>query len=206
MTRSTRRAARLVALVLSLALASGCALFEQFGEKITQAFSGVEATMTTYSAEGQRIDRVQGESFRISRDDRFDTSDSEGNSNNDSSVLLISLGDNHISHVGSTMILADSDLTEITDEAPETVDFTNADRGTPWLNDLRHRFGNLWQGKSKTIIIRSQLGHPVAVYAGDRVELFATDIPKATWFQVDGKQLLVYRADYTVYDNALLGQ
>lgn len=76
----------------------------------------------------------------------------------------------------------------------------------PWLNDIRERFQNLWKGKAKTIMIRSQNGTPLAVYAGDAVEIFATDMPKTTVFRVDGQYLLVYRADYTAYDSDLLGR
>ncbi|OYX53471.1 hypothetical protein B7Y92_02920 [Candidatus Saccharibacteria bacterium 32-50-13] len=35
-------------------------------------------------------------------------------------------------------------------------------------------------------------------------EIFSGDIPKTTVFRVDGKLLLVYRADYTAYDSDLL--
>lgn len=35
-------------------------------------------------------------------------------------------------------------------------------------------------------------------------EIFSSDIPKTTVFRVDGKMLLVYRADYTAYDSDLL--
>ena len=35
-------------------------------------------------------------------------------------------------------------------------------------------------------------------------EIFSSDIPKTTVFRVDGKLLLVYRADYTAYDPDLL--
>ncbi len=35
-------------------------------------------------------------------------------------------------------------------------------------------------------------------------EIFSSDIPKTTVFRVDGKLLLVYRADYTAYDSDLL--
>ena len=65
---------------------------------------------------------------------------------------------------------------------------------------------NLWAGKAKTIMVRSQDGTPVAVYVGNEVEILATDVPKSTWFRVDGKYLFVYRADYTVYDNELLAK
>lgn len=190
-----------IAVVAAFALSS-CAAFAAFGEEINRAFKGVPATMKTYNQTGQLVDEVKGTSFRVSRDERFDTTDSAGTSKNDSAVLMVSLGDSHISHVGSTMVLAQDGLVPV--EVPATVSFANHEAGTPWINDLIEKHRNLWKGKGKTIMIRSQDGTPVEVYAGDQVEVFATDVPKSTWFRVDGKYLLVYRADYTVYDNDLL--
>lgn len=193
-----------IALVIAMAF-SACAGIGAFGDNINRAFNGVSATMTTYTQGGIQVDRVKGASFRVARDTRFDTSDSEGASKKDSSVLLISLGDSHISHVGSSMILAQDGLTDVSmEQAAPGVTFENTQRGTPWLNDLIEYNRNLWQGKGKTVLVRSQDGTPVAVYAGNEVEILSTDVPKSTWFRIDGKYLFVYRSDYTVYDNALL--
>lgn len=180
----------------------GCAGLEMWGEKFSRDWQGVPATMRTYAADGQQVDEVKGESFRVSRDDRFDTSDGEGSSNKDSQVLLMSIGDSTISHVGSTMILAEEGLT-VVDQEPQ-VSIENTEPGRPWLNSMRERAQNKWRGKGKTILIRSQDSVPLAVYAGNEVEMVKTDVPKSTWFRVDGKYLFVYRADYTVYDNDLL--
>lgn len=185
-------------------LLSGCAGLLHFGEQINKAWSGVSAVMTTYDQDGNKIDEVKGESFNFSRDSRFDTTNSEGTSNRDSSVLLISIGKSHISHVGSTMILAEKGLEDVTDKVDKRVALNNLEAGTPFINSFIEKNRNLWSGKSKTLMIRSQDGLPIAVYSGNKVEIFATDIPKSTWFRVDGKMLLVYRADYTVYDTDLL--
>ncbi len=72
------------------------------------------------------------------------------------------------------------------------------------LNQLFEDHQNLWKGTGKTLMIRAQLGRPLAVYAGDEVEVCPTDVPKSTAFRVDGKYLFVYRAEYTVYENSLL--
>jgi outer membrane lipoprotein-sorting protein len=191
-------------------LLSSCAAGAMFGEEINRAFNGVPATMTTYNQTGQKIDQVKGSSFRVTRDTRFDTttSNSDGTSSNknDSQVLMISVGNSHISHVGSSMILAQDGLTEVTADTAATVELQNNQPGIPILNDIIEKHRNLWQGKSKTLMIRSQNGTPIAVYAGNQVEAFANDVPKSTAFRIDGKYLLVYRSDYTVYDNDLIGK
>lgn len=184
---------------------AACAAFSQQLGDLSAALKGRSGVMRTFDENSQVIDEVKGESFRFVRDTRFDTHNSEG-SNKDSGVVEITLGDSHIYHVGSTMIFAENGLVEVTSQLPASMRITNAKPGVPWLNDIREHFQNLWKGKAKTIMIRSQNGTPLAVYAGDAVEIFAADMPKTTVFRVDGQYLLVYRADYTVYDTDLLGR
>lgn len=201
MLKKTTRLFGALCLMITL---SSCALFGAAVDDLNRALSGMPATMSTYNQFGEPIDIVHGKSFDVRRDENFDTNDADGNSNKDSSVLKISLGDSVINHVGSTMILAEDGLIKVSD-APSQVELENSEDGRPWLNFLYHDARNLWKGKSRTIMIRSQNGTPIAVFAGDKVETFNPDIPKTTWFRIDGKNLFVYRADYTVYDTALLG-
>lgn len=201
--RPRRLFTTLTAAFVAAAALTSCAAASQWGGDVSRALNGVSATMTTYDQDGVLIDRVTGTSFRISRDDRFDSTDSDGNSNRDSQVLLISIGDSHISHVGSSLILAQEGLEPV--PGATSVDITNTDSGHPWLNDLIEANRNLWAGKAKTLLIRSQSGDPIAVFVGSEVEAFSTDVPKSTAFRVDGRYLFVYRCDYTIYDTDLLG-
>ena len=194
----------LILAVLMTILLSSCAAVSMSAEEFSRAIRGTSGTVSTYNESSRLIDRVSGTSFRFSRDQTFDSKSRDGESNKDSSVLLISLGDNHISHVGSTLIFAQDGIVDIANSLPNEVRFSNTEPGSPWLNDIKFRYGNLWQGKARTIMVRSQSGTPLAVFAGDHVESFSTDVPKSTAFRIDGKYLLIYRADYTVYDTALL--
>lgn len=208
-TKASRRPRPVVAIIFALVVgvvlsASGCAAGGQAFDDLNGALKGRQGVMMTFNEESQLIDRVEGVSFHFSRDTTFDTHDSEGSSNKDSAVVQVSLGSSHIHHVGSTMIFAEAGIVNVTEGLPDTVRLSNTDPGTPWLNNIRHDFQNLWEGKAKTIMIRSQNGTPLAVYAGNAVEIFSSDMPKTTVFRVDGKLLLVYRADYTVYDTDLL--
>jgi hypothetical protein len=202
MTRRRGAIKMVLAVILAVTLA-GCGAFGATSDSFEQAFSGFHATMTTYNQYGQPVDEIKGASFHVTRDSEFDTKDAKGNSNNDSSVLLISLGSAHIHHVGSTMILAQDGLVDVTAQLPQEFRFANDKPGTPWINDIRYRFQQLWGGTAKTIMIRSQDGTPVKVYGGNNVQILSTNVPKSTWFRIDGKTLFVYRADYTVVDNSL---
>ena len=191
-----------VALATTLSLAA-CAAFGQAGSDIAAALQGRSATITTFATSGNVIDKVHGVSINMTRDTTFDTKTSEG-SNADSSVVLISIGNSTIRHVGSTMLIAEDGVTTVSQ--PGSIVLDNKTPGVPWLNTFREANQNLWQGKGKTILIRSQFDVPLAVYAGNEVEVFATNTPKSTLFRIDGRVLIVYRANYTVYDTDLLAR
>ena len=197
--RRSPRVWLLAALVAAVAvMTSSCSAMAAFGDSFNRAMQGESATITTFARDGQPMDSVHGMSVNFSRDSRFDTKSSDGTTNSDSSVVLISIGNSHMEHVGSTMIVAQDGLGTVA--GPGKVTISNTQSGMPWLNDILEMNRNLWKGKAKIILIRSQNDVPLAVYAGNEVDLFATDIPKSTWFRVDGKNLLVYRANMTIYD------
>jgi hypothetical protein len=197
----------LYAIALAVAIAtSSCAAAAMTFEDFNRAWEGIPATITTYDQDGNLIDSVRGTSLEISLDERFYTVtvSSDGTTTREpGDVLLISIGDSIISHVGSTMIWAEDGVEAIAG-ADTTVDIENFEAGTPWLNEFKEYGRNLWQGKAKTLLIRSQDGKPIAVYAANQVEIVGTAVPKSTMFRLDGKRLFVYRADYTMYDTDLL--
>lgn len=158
----------------------------------------------TFDEESRVIDSINGDSVIIDRDKKFDSSDSEGHSNEDSSVIRIFVGNNEVSHVGSSLIMAEEGLDDLFDEYVKTADVNDTGRTIPIVNNVVNSFKNITLGKTRTILIRSQNGTPLATYVGDKVSTFAVDIPKTTVFLVDGKLLLLYRCDYTVYDTELL--
>ncbi|MFZ1301467.1 MAG: DUF5052 family protein [Candidatus Microsaccharimonas sp.] len=191
--------------VLAIALVAvltGCSGASQFGGDVSRALNGVEATMSTYDSDGALVDEVKGKSFNVARDTTFDSTDSKGASNADSSVVKISLGEAVIHHVGSTLIIAQKGITQVAGASGQ-VRFTNNDSGSPVMNYFYEANRNLWHGAAKTLMIRSQDGKPIAVFAGDEVEAFATDVPKSTAFQVDEYYVFVYHADYDIYPNSL---
>lgn len=213
-SRGGRIASLSIVGVLLLSLLSGCSLSDLLGSSSDSwkaAFDGIHATLSTYDVNGVPADQIKGESLRIDRDTEFDTTDEAGNSQNDSSVLLVSLGDHHMHIVGSTTILVEDGLNDVTAQVPAQFRFTNRDKGTPWLNDLKFQFTRFWHNDSKTVVIKSQFGTPIAVYTGVEVQLKSTEVPKSTWFRIKGsdgvtRTLWVYRATYTSVDTELLGK
>lgn len=189
-------------------LLSSCATAAMSFEDFVRDWKGIPATITTYDQAGDLIDRVHGTSLQVEPDTRFEivSVNSDGSTSvTPGDVMLITIGDSSMSHVGSTMIWAEDGVTAVAG-ADTTVDVTNSDPGTPWLNNLLEYNRNLWKGKAKTILVRSQDGQPIAVYAANEVEVVGTAVPKSTMFRLDGKRLFVYRADYTMYDTKLLNE
>lgn len=202
---------RFMMMALAIAVVLGmtsCAAVAMSFEDLARDWKGIPATMTTYDQAGDAIDKVVGESFQFKLDERF----KEVSVNSDGtvqsapgSVLLISVGSSHINHVGSSLLLVENGITAVAGAATQ-VDIKNTEASVPWLNNLLEYNRNLWKGKGKTIMIRSQDGKPIAVFAADQVEIQGTAVPKSTMLRLDGKRLLAYRVDYTIYDNELLAK
>lgn len=55
------------------------------------------------------------------------------------------------------------------------------------------------------MVIKSQLGQPIAAFSGDDVYWeVLEDLPKMTKLMIDGKALYIHRANYQIIDKALL--
>ncbi|MDH6365247.1 hypothetical protein M2139_002249 [Enterococcus sp. PF1-24] len=187
-------------LLISVVFLSGCQNVRMFFSGFEQSFKGLDMVIQTYDEESQLIDRIEGKSVMIERDETFDTNEES----KDSSVIQVTIGSHEMHHVGSSLIIAEKGLENVFEEYSQKVDVTNLDRGIPFVNSMVNDLKNSFTGKKKVILIRSQNGTPLATYAGDKVSLYETDVPKSTGILIDGEYLFVYRCDYTIYDLALL--
>lgn len=187
-----------------IAILTACNLLEYEVGNLKEELNGREMLIQTYDENSQLIDRVQGTSIGINADKKFSLEDSEGNTVEKSSVLNIVVGEKQMLHVGSSLIAHETGLQNLIEEYAKQVDINNFDKSVPFLNRMVTDLQNITTGKSKIILIRSQSGQPLATFAGDEVSYFSTNIDKSTALLVDGKFLLIYRCDYSIYDTALL--
>lgn len=195
---------RLLALVVILALFTGCNLLEQGFSDIKSAFKGREVVIQTYDEESHIIDRVIGKSVDISPENEFALRNEEGTTVEKSSVINLTVGGRSMLHVGSSLIMREQGLVDVFDEYAKTVDVTNLDRSVPFINRMVNDMRNLTTGQRFLIMIRSQSGKPLATFVGNDVSYFSTQIDKSTMFRIDNKALFVYRCDYTIIDLSLL--
>lgn len=194
----------LIVMVGTLFVLSGCTSLLNWGKDFTQDFKGLSMIIQTYDSDSQLIDSVKGKSVKIEKDTTFDRKNSDGETSKESKVLSITIGGENMTHVGSSLIAYEEGMTNVFEEYAKKVDITTNRSTVPILNSMVNKFKNDFTGKSKTILIRSQNGSPLATFTGDSIRMSDTDVPSATNFLVDGKRLFVYRCDYTVYDNKLL--
>lgn len=179
---------------------SGCQNARMWFKDFEQSFKGLNMSIRTYDDESQIIDEIAGKSVSIERDTAFDSDEESA----DSSVLRVSVGGKELHHVGSSMVVAETGLENVFDDYAKKYDLDDQDRSIPIVNKMVDEFKQSFTGKKKVVLIRSQRGYPLATYAGDKVSLYQTDVPKSTGLLIDGKYLFIYRCDYTIYDLALL--
>lgn len=195
----------LVVLSLSLLFLTGCQSIGNFFKTTQEQFLGLSGTLRTFDENSQVIDKISGKSISIESDDRFDITDENGDVSKESSVLDITVGGNQVIHVGSTLIFAENGLTDYMEKYSDKVDISTENRSLPFINRFFNQIKNDISGESKLILVRSQTGTPLATYFGKRVSTSAPDgIPNTTYLLVDGKRLIIYRADFTIYDTDLL--
>jgi len=67
------------------------------------------------------------------------------------------------------------------------------------------RFYKNLHGKSRVVVIKSQLGIPICAFSGDSVYTeVCQDLPKTTKLSIDGKLLYIHRATFSIIDKDLL--
>lgn len=125
------------------------------------------------------------------------TSDGWGYVQTLSSVVTVIIDGREVESCGSTMIFAKDGLEpEVDFKAPEII--------TSTASGIVNRYRNLF-GKSRVVVIQSQLGDPICAYSGNEVYWkVCDDLPKTTKLMVDGKALYIHRANFQIIDKALL--
>lgn len=193
----------LVALISTSFVLASCQAISNYMKDFEEDWEGLHMTVRTFDEDSQVIDLMEGKSMSFSRNTEFDTSDSEGNTVH-GNVLKITIGKHEIDHVGSSLIAEEDGLHDIFADYRKKVGIKNEESDIPIINRIVAAYKNDFTGKSKVILIRSQKGTPLATYSGKVVSVGSSSVPNTTELLIDGKRLIVYRCDYTIYDLELL--
>lgn len=189
---------------------TGCAANDDYMNDVKGNLSGNSYTIYTYDNYGQKVMTTTGDKINIAGNKTKSKGyDSEGNKTTSydvSSVITILIDGKEIESCGDTCIFEQKGL------KPE-VDFTQEDitsHSTGKVSENTYIAGILnyyknYFGKSRVVVIKSQLGQPIAAYSGDEVFWkIPDDLPKMTKLMIDGKALYIHRANFQIIDKELL--
>ena len=123
-----------------------------------------------------------------------------------SSVITITIDGKEIESCGDTCVFVQMELQPV---VVFSLDVISCNGGigitdNAALAKVLNRYKNDF-GKSRVVVIKSQLGQPIAAFSGDDVYWeIPDDLPKMTKLMVDGKALYIHRANYQIIDKNLL--
>lgn len=180
---------------------SACSDFQNWELSMRSKIGALPLTVSTYDSNGQKIDQIKAKSVNIHTDKKM--SQQNDNGKEKSSVIDVDYGKQRMIHVGSTLIAYEG-LKNYEDAFNKHVKIDDQNRSILLLNTMYQNFKNDWKGDAKVVMIRSQLGMPIAVFTGNDVSIHKSDMKNSTQFVIDGHRLFVYRADYTIYPIASL--
>lgn len=181
---------------------AGCSNIQNWELSLRSKIGGLPLTVSTYDANGQKIDQIKAKSVNIHTDKKLSQKDSSGKES--SSVIDVDYGNKRMTHVGSTLIAYEGLKNYEDAYNKKHVNISDQNKSVPLLNSMYQDFKNDWNGNQKVVMIRSQLGMPIAVFAGNHVSIHKSEMKNSTQFVIDGHRLFVYRADYTIYPIASL--
>ena len=189
---------------------SGCAAIESKINDIRGKLVGNNYDVYTYDNFGNLVLSTSGEKINISDNKTATTSyDSEGSVIRGSeltSVITITIDGSEIQSCGDTCIFVQDGLTPEVEFASEEI--VSKSEGIISDSASIARFINQYKnlfGKSRVVVIKSQLGQPIAAYSGDDVYWeIPKNLPKMTKLMIDGKALYIHRANFQIIDKELL--
>ena len=189
---------------------TGCAANDDYMNDVKGNLSGNSYTIYTYDNYGQKVMTTTGDKINIAgnktKSKGYDSEGNETTSYDVSSVITILIDGKEIESCGDTCIFEQKGL------KPE-VDFTQEDiisystgkiSENTYIAGIVNYYKNYF-GKSRVVVIKSQLGQPIAAYSGDEVFWkIPDDLPKMTKLMIDGKALYIHRANFQIIDKELL--
>ena len=123
-----------------------------------------------------------------------------------SSVVTITIDGKEMETCGDTCIFVEKGLEAEVDFAQEEIESqTDGDiTDNTFLARFINRYKNMF-GKSRIVVVKSQLGQPITAYSGDDVYWEIPDnLPKTTKLMIDGKALYIHRSNFQIIDKELL--
>ena len=198
-----------IALMLLLAtLLTGCAGFKSDVNSLNGSITGNTYECQFFSNHGQKFMTMSGQKIDINENtvrERIYTDKGWGYTKTLSSVITITVDGNEVESCGTTILFIEDGLTPDVDFTMQ--DITSVAQGildNTILANTVNRYKN-WFGKSRVVVIQSQMGDPIMAFSGDEVYYtVCEDLPKTTKLMIDGHALYIHRANFQIIDKDLL--
>ena len=201
---------KILTVLLCSVLLSGCSYLKSQIHEVTGQIFGNTYIVDTFDNEGNVVAQFKGDKISI-KGNVAKTKDLNPTSENLynyelSSVITITIDGSEIESCGDTLVFYDDRLSPDVAFDPDFSFESSSDGILDWasisgrLNEVKNMFG-----KSRIVLVKSQLGNPIYAFSGDDVywEL-PKDLPKFTKIMIDGKALYIHRANFQILDKELL--
>lgn len=189
---------------------TGCAANDDYMNDVKGNLSGNSYTIYTYDNYGQKVMTTTGDKINIAgnktKSKGYDSEGNETTSYDVSSVITILIDGKEIESCGDTCIFEQKGLKPEVDFTQENIisHSTGKISENTYIAGILNSYKNYF-GKSRVVVIKSQLGQPIAAYSGDEVFWkIPDDLPKMTKLMIDGKALYIHRANFQIIDKELL--
>lgn len=195
---------------LSITCLSGCEWFKSKTHSLKGSLKGLTYNIETYDNYGTLTQTTSGENIDIEgnkvEEIGFDSSGNTITNYSLSSVITITIDGHEMESCGDTVIFAESGLKKDVDFTLPDIESSN-EKGLAGYTapaKLINKYKNYF-GKSRVVVIKSQMGVPICAYSGESVYWeIPDDLPKTTKLSIDGKTLYIHRANFTICDLALI--
>lgn len=215
----------ILASILIILMCSSCEI-----ENSTTIESSDDAVQVSYIAEfydnhGSQWLSVEGTSFNISpnkvKEYSYDSDGSWISQWTTSSVMSITIDNQHIESCGSTIIFYDTSLEKMNIDIPEDITLSKGDSanisspydGYNYYEDMWGLGYWYWTEKqanrevaARIVVIQSQEGDPICMFAGNEVSWSVSrNLPKTTEVIIDGKVVYIHRSNFSIIDTSIFG-
>ena len=198
-----------IALMLLLAtLLTGCAGFQSDVNSLNGSITGNTYECQFFSNHGQKFMTMSGQKIDINENvvrERIYTDKGWGYTKTLSSVITVTVDGSEVESCGTTILFIEDGLTPDVDFTMQ--DITSIAEGildNTIIANTVNRYKN-WFGKSRVVVIQSQMGDPIMAFSGDEVYYtVCEDLPKTTKLMIDGHALYIHRANFQIIDKDLL--
>lgn len=206
---------KIVTAILVAALAvgslSGCALLDNEVNELNGSITGNTYNASFYSNEGEKFMDMSGQKIDLAsnvvKEQSYSSDGRWGYTQTLSSVVTVTIDGKEVESCGSTMIFSEKGLNpEVDFKSPEVINSTTDGSfgDNVIIASVVNKYKNYF-GKSRVVVIQSQLGDPICAYSGDEVYWqVCQDLPKTTKLMIDGKALYIHRANFHIIDKSLL--